>query len=238
MNIKPYLPVLFALSFLSLQSTYADDVEFQRTIQVSGQGKSSAPPDIATIQFGVVTQAKTAVEAMEKNSQALEKIMADLKTMEIAEKDMQTSQFSVQPVYDRGDRGQRKPDVVAYRVSNQLRIRVRKLPDLGKLLDALIRSGSNQMSGISFGVDDTEAVMKEARIKAIKDARTRAELYADAAGVGVGKVLSISEQQAVFPRPQMYAARSMEMSKASVPIATGEQDFSAKINVTFELIDK
>ena len=224
------------LTLTSLQVACGDEDE-ARTIRVSGQGKSSAAPDMATIQTGVVTQAKTAVEAMELNNGSLEKIMADLKSMKIAERDIQTSQFSVQPVYERGDRGQRKPEINGYRVSNQLRIRVRKLPDLGKLLDALIRSGSNQMSGISFEVDDSTTVMNEARTKAIADARARAELYAEAAGVGVGKVMSIDEQQAVVPRPEFFG-RAMEMGAASVPIATGEQDFRATINVTFELIDR
>ena len=225
------------LLFTCLQVACADDDEHQRTIRVTGHGKSSAAPDMATIQTGVVTQAKTAVEAMDQNNGALEKIMADLKDMKVEEKDIQTSQFSVQPVYERGDRGERKPEIVGYRVSNQLRIRVRKLPELGKLLDTLIRSGSNQMSGISFGVDDSTVVMNEARKKAIADAIERAELYADAAGVTFGKVISIDEHQAVAPQPKFYG-RAMAMSESSVPVATGEQDFMAMINVTFELVDK
>jgi uncharacterized protein YggE len=219
------------------QFAAAVDDELHRIIRVSGQGESSAPPDMATIQTGVTTQAKTAVAAMGENNTAVEKIMSDLKSMNVADKDMQTSQFSVQPVYDRGDRGQTKPAIVGYRVSNQLRVRVRNLPDLGKLLDTLIRSGSNQMSGISFGVDDPTTVMNEARTKAVANAKAKAELYAKAAGVAVGKVISIDEQQAVIPRPIMYGRGAMEMSASSVPIATGEQDFKVSINVTFELLD-
>jgi len=237
MITKSNLFTLVAVFLASLQIACANDDELQRTIRVSGQGKSSATPDMATIQTGVVTQAKSAVEAMDRNNSALEKIMADLKNMKIAEKDIQTSQFSVQPVYERGSRGETKPEIVGYRVSNQLRIRIRKLPELGNLLDTLIRSGSNQMSGISFGVDDSNAVMNEARTKSIADARARAELYAEAAGVAVGKVISIDEHQAIVPQPKFYG-RAIEMSASSVPIATGEQDFIATINLTFELVDK
>ena len=236
MHRKQKLLALVVVMMLGSQVAFADDDELHRIIKVSGQGESSAAPDMATIQTGVTIQAKTAVEAMDENNAAVEKIMADLKGMNVAEKDMQTSQFSVQPVYDRGDRGQRKPDIIGYRVSNQLRVRVRDLDNLGGLLDTVIRSGSNQISGISFGVDDSTAVMNEARVKAVANAKARAELYAKAAGVRVGKVISIDEQQSVFPPPVMYG-RSMEMKAGSVPIATGEQDFKANINVTFELLD-
>lgn len=235
MQVKTSAVMLFAVLIVA-PFVSADD-EFRRSITVTGQGESSVAPDMATIQTGVVTQSKTAVEAMAENNVAVEKIMADLKSMNVAQKDMQTSQFSVQPVYERGDRGQRRPDVVGYRVSNQLRIRVRELSQLGKLLDTLIRSGSNQMSGISFGVDDSTAVMNEARKKAIANAKAKAELYAESAGVTVGKVLKIDERQSVIPQPRMLG-RAMEMSASSVPIATGEQDFVASVNVMYELIDK
>ena len=237
MHKKTKLLTLVVIFLASTQLARAVDDELHRVIKVSGQGKSSAPPDMATIQTGVTIQAKTAVAAMDENNAAVEKIMADLKSMKVAERDMQTSQFSVQPVYDRGDRGERKPSIVGYMVSNQVQIRVRNLPDLGKLLDTLIRSGSNQISGIGFGVDDSTAVMNEARTKSIADAKARAELYAKAAGVTVGKVISIDEQQAIIPRPMMYGRGAMEMSASSVPIATGEQDFTVSINVTFELLD-
>lgn len=214
-----------------------DNDEKRRTIRVAGQGKSSAVPDMATIQTGVVTQSESANEALQSNSSAVEKMMVKLKELEISDKDMQTSQFSIQPVYERGPHGQQKPNVIGYRVSNQLRVRVRDLSKLGALLDQLVLTGSNKISGISFGVDDSKKVINEARVEAIKDAITRAELYAKAAGVAVGKVLTIDEGQMAIPRPMMYSAL-MEARSMDVPIATGEQDFSASVTVTFELNDE
>jgi len=224
-----------ALVVAGFRLSFAD--ESARTIRVTGQGQASSVPDMATIHTGVVTQAALAVDAMEQNNQSVEKLMSDLKNMKIAETDIQSAQFSVQPEYARGARGERLAEIIGYRVTNQLRIRVRDLPELGKLLDKLIRSGSNQMSGLSFGVDDSTAIMNEARTQAIADARARAELYAKAAGVAVGKILSIDEQQAVIPQPRFFS-RAMEGVAASVPIATGEQDFTASINVVFELVDE
>ncbi len=237
MYTKNILLTLAVVLLTSSQFASAFDDELHRIIKVSGQGESSAAPDMATIQTGVTIEAKTAVAAMDENNVAVEKILADLKNMKVAEKDIQTSQFSVQPVYDRGDRGQRKPEIVGYRVSNQLRIRIRNLSELGPLLDTVIRSGSNQVSGISFGVDDSTSVMNEARTRAVANAKAKAELYADAAGVAVGKVISIDELQVVFPQPRMYGM-AMEMGDGSVPIAAGEQDFTVSVNVTFEMVER
>jgi len=227
--------VLLAALLVATTFHTADADEPVRMINVSGQGTAAAVPDMATIQTGVVTYAPLAADAMEQNNQITERLMAELKNMQVAEKDIQTSQFNVQPEHDRGERGQRKPDVVGYRVTNQLRVRVRDLAKLGSLLDALIRSGSNQVSGISFGVDDTTTVLNAARTKAVADAMARAQLYADSAGVSVGKVLSISEHQTSVPQPRF--ARSMVAAASSVPVAQGEQDFTATVNVSFELVD-
>lgn len=237
MNSRIKILTVLALVFASFQITRADDDEFRRTIRVSGEGRVSAAPDMATIETGVVTQAETATEALDQNNSVLKLIMDDLRAMEIAEKDIQTTQFRVQPVYERGPRGQRKPSVVGYRVSNQLQVKVRDLKALGGLLDKLVRSGSNQMTGIRFGVDDSTALMNTARTKAIIDAKARAKLYADAAGVAVGKVLSIDEQRVAFPRPAMFT-RTLEAADSSVPLAMGEQEFTATINVVFELLDQ
>ena len=211
----------------------ADDP--QRTIRVTGEGKVTAVPDMAIIRTGVVSQASKAVEAMEQNSAISKQIMVDLEQMKIAERDIQTSRFNVQPEYEQGPRGQRTNKIVGYRVTNQVTVRVHDLAKVGKLLDTLIRSGSNRISGVNLGVKDSSDLMNEARVNAIKNARARANIYAEAAGVEVGKVISIDEQQAAFPRTGVFG-RAMEMS-GDVPIAAGEMEFSTTINVMFELVD-
>ncbi len=236
MNTRTTLAIGLAALVGCLSQAIADDEDDTRMIRVTGEGTVSVQPDMAEIQTGVVTQAKLAVDALNQNNEIVQKLMQDLTNRNVAEKDMQTSNFNVAPQYKRGDRGELKPEIVGYRVTNQLNVKVRDLEGLGELLDSLIRSGSNQISGIRFGLNDDTAVLEATRIKAIEDARKRAELYAKAAGVKVGKVMSITEQRMVIPRP-VAMGRSMEVSAMSVPIAAGEQDFTATIHVDFELVD-
>jgi uncharacterized protein YggE len=216
----------------------ADQDEFRRTISVTGQGKATAPPDMATIQTGVVSVAATATEALSANKETMGRILAILKKHKTAAKDIQTSNFNVSPEYKRDDRGRRKPEIMGYRVTNQVRVKVRNLPDLGNVLDALVRSGSNQVSGISFGVDDPTGVLNQARNRAIADARSRAELYGQAAGVAVGKVLAISEQPVQLPRPKFMSRNLAAAEVSPVPVATGEQEFHVLIHIVFALEDK
>lgn len=208
-----------------------------RTISVSGEGKASAPPDVATIQTGVVTQASEAAEALADNNRATQRVMDALKSHRIVAKDIQTSNFNIRPNYER-TRNQRQPRIVGYSVTNQVQVRVRNLPSLGKVLDSLVTAGSNQMSGISFGIDDPTGVKNQARNRAVSDARDRAQLYAHAAGVKVGKVISISEQVAQVPRPAvMGRAFAAAEGVGSVPVATGEQEVRATVHMVFALID-
>jgi len=120
-------------------SVYAD--EQPRTISVSGQGKVSSPPDMASIQTGVETQAVTANDALASNNTAMEKILEVLKKHHVASKDVQTTSFNVSPVYKRDARNRSLREIVGYRVQNQVRVKVRNLPDLGKVLDALVQAG-------------------------------------------------------------------------------------------------
>lgn len=227
--------LMACLLAMSISTCFAQDPAPARFIRVNGQGTVSAVPDLATINTGVVTQAPAASDALQQNSAAMESVLSELGKMGIADRDVQTSQFNVQPQYDRGPRGEQRPEIVGYQVSNQVRVRVRELGRLGAFLDTLVRTGSNQISGISLEVDEPEAVLNEARQKAIENARARAELYAAAAGVGVGKVLSIDENQASAPRPVYFGAA--EARGAAVPMAAGEQDFTVTVQVTFELVD-
>lgn len=220
-------------SMLMLSASRLPAAELARTVTVTGQGSATAPPDMATVFTGVVTQAKTAEAALEANNGAMKGLLAVLKECQIADKDVQTSSFDLSPEYQRAPGGEVRPEIVGYRVTNLVRVRVRNLPQLGKVLDALVRAGSNQLSGISFGIDDPTGVLNQARNRAVADARSRAALYAQAAGVSLGRVVSISEEPAVMPQPR-FQARAM-MAEAAVPVAAGEQELSTTIQMVFEL---
>jgi uncharacterized protein YggE len=203
-------------------------------ISVAGAGEATAPPDMATIRTGVTSQAETAKEALNQNNAAMQKVLGLLKEQDIADKDVQTAGFNMHPVYEHDPQGRTEPKVVAYRVTNEVQVKVRKLASLGDVLDALVQAGSNQISGVAFDVDASEGILNEARSRAIRNAKSRADVYAQAAGVSVGRVLQISEQPLEPPRPMQMGAE-FRAAASSVPIATGEQEFRVTVNVVYEL---
>lgn len=224
------------LCLIAVLTTPAFADEQPRTISVSGQGKVSSPPDMASIQTGVETQAATANDALLANNAAMEKILEVLKKHHVASKDVQTTSFNISPVYKRDVRNRSLTEIVGYRVQNQVRVKVRNLPDLGKVLDALVQAGSNRVSGISFGVDDPTGLLNQARSKAMADAKSRAGIYAQAAGVKAGRIRTISEQALHIPRPMQRGTMFAAAERAAVPIATGELDFSVTVHVVYDLI--
>ena len=232
---RPYLAVALAIALLSPAAAFAQDTAPQRSITVSGTGEVSAPPDLAELNVGVTTQGKTAKEALDANNAAMQKLMDSVKAAGIADKDMQTSNFSVSPRYQ-SSRMYSDPTglISGYDVSNTLGVTVRELDKLGTILDAFVGDGANTLYGIQFGFADPEALLNEARKKAIEHARTKAKLYAQTALVSVGTVLNIQESGAAIPRPMM-GRMAMAESAASVPIAGGENTVSASVQVTFAI---
>lgn len=227
----PLRSALFALLLLPALSAAAD-----RVIRVTGVGKASAPPDMANVQAGVVSQAPTAAEALAANSKAMKEVFAAIKGNGVAAKDMQTSSLNVRPVYKRDNRGQTS-EIIAYEVSNQVQVKVRDLKKLGVVLDAVVKSGANQVSGVSLTIADGANLRDHARRDAYDDAKRRAELYAERAGVRLGKVLTISEEPIREPRPVYFGARMAVADSAEVPIATGEEEVQARVHVEFAIED-
>lgn len=217
----------------------------ERTITVSGVGKVSAAPDVADINVGVVSQAKTAKDALAANTEAMTAIQQVLKERGVAAKDIQTTNISVQPQYSQPPRprqGQNPesfvPKIVAYQVINTVQITARDLDKLGTVLDAVVQSGANQMNGISFRIDEPEKLLDGARKQAIANAKHKAELLAGESGVVVGMPVTIHESDGIPqpPRPMMGFARGEAMMAAApVPVAAGEQELSVSVTVVYEL---
>ena len=207
-----------------------------RLISVSGTGEVKTKPDMAVINTGVTTEAPTAQEALSKNNVAMAAVINALKSAGIAEDDIQTSNFSVSPQYPPYQPNQTTaPRISGYQVSNQVTARVKDLAKLGSILDTLVRAGSNQIGGISFDVDEPKPFLDDARKKAVADARAKAELYAAAAGVTLGRVVQISESGGIIMPPQpMFRAAAMAKME-SVPVAAGQQTLSANVSVTYEI---
>ena len=166
------------------------------TISVSGEGTVSVPPDLAVVDGGVTTDAKTAREAAEANNAAMAKVLAALKSAGIAEKDMQTSRLSLFPQYTQQTRPNPNPGpnvISGYRASNRVTIRVRDVTKVAGTIDALVASGANEVGGINFMVTKASQLLDDARSDAIADARRKAEIYAEAAGVRLGRAVLIQE---------------------------------------------
>lgn len=222
-----------AAATLTAAPALAEETKLPRMMTLTGHGEVKQVPDMVSVTAGVTTQGATAAEALAANTAAMTKVMETLKAGGIPDKDVQTSNFSVQPRYDYNDN---PPKLEGYDVSNSVTVTLHDVKALGSLLDRLVQAGSNQINGISFGIDKPGAALDEARRAAAADARHKAEVYAAAAGVKLGNIISIFEQQAYMPAPiPMRSAMKAEMAAAPVPVAAGEQTLSMDVTVTWEI---
>jgi uncharacterized protein YggE len=203
------------------------------TLTVNAEGRVTRPPDIAEVSGGVVTSAATAAAAMAENASRMTAVVAAVKKAGIADRDIQTSGLNLQPQY-RYENNQ-PPVLTGYQVTNTVSLRLRKIGEAGRLLDTLVGVGANQISGPNFSVDAADAALDEARVAAVKQARTRAELYAKAAGLRLKRIISISESGSIEPGPRpMMMARAMKM-EAAPPVEPGEVALGVNVTMVFEL---
>ncbi len=235
---------LFFLTFLTLlifttQKTIADEKPGSK-ISLSGTGSVSVAPDMAIISFGVIKEAKNARAALDANNKAMVSILKAMEENGIEKKDLQTSGFNIQPRYfypKRKTNGEQpSPEIRGYIVSNNITIRIRDIEKAGSILDLSVTLGINSGGNIQFTNSDTSNILKEARIKAVKDTIEKAQTLADAANVKLGAILSISENSN-RPRPIAIAqARSLSVQEdASVPIASGENSYQVTVQMSWEI---
>ena len=216
----------------------AEDTTSPGTISMQGQGLISAKPDLAFITSGVTTQGKTAREALNTNTESMAELISVLKSSGIEDKDIQTSNFSVQPQYVYTDKygNSHPPEIVGYSVSNSVSVRIRNIDGLGDVLDQAVSVGANTINSISFAVDDTKVLYNEARKRAMADAIEKAKLYANAANVELGRILNISESGNFQPQPATARLAMMEtVGSAPVPVQAGELNFNVTVSVQWEL---
>jgi uncharacterized protein YggE len=210
-------------------------IQPETTITLNGRGTVDHAPDIAMISLGVQIEAPTAAAAMQQQAAKMNEVFAAVKAAGIAERDMQTSNLSLNAAYDYPTNG--KPKLRGYVASNQLTIKVRKIDGLGKTLDAVVKGGGNTINGVSFSIDKPEPLMDEARVSAIKDAANKAELYAKAVGYRVKRIVTVSENEGYQPpQPVMMQYRKEMADAAPTPVAAGEVSLMASVSVTFELV--
>lgn len=206
-------------------------------IAVTGEGQVTAKPDMALVQVGVTQRAPEAAGAMDAAGEALDRVLTRLREAGIARADIQTGSLRLYPVYDQRDPGTRPqnegPQIVAYEAGSTLDVRVRDLEELGGILDEAVGEGANELGGVSFDVADRAPLEDRARRAAVKDAMHRARLYARAAGLEPGRVLSITEQGGGGgPRPMAEASFA---SDRKMPVASGEIEISQQVRLVLAL---
>ena len=199
-------------------------------ISVTGEATVSVPPDLAQIDGGVTSEAKTAREASDANNAAMGKVLLALKGAGIEEKDFQTSRLSLQPQSAPNRTG--PSAIVGYRASNRVTIRLRDVTKVANVIDTLVGAGANEIGGINFMVSQASKLLDEARERAVADARRKAEIYAKAAGVTLGAPLSISEEGNAAPIPYRRMAVGMA---ATAPVAQGEETLQVNVSVSWAI---
>jgi uncharacterized protein YggE len=202
-------------------------------------GRISIVGDTAVFDAGVVVIAETAQTALEQNTKAITALLAALKAAGIEGRDLATSGFSVQPrvAYPQAEPGKQpeQPKLEGYEVRNSVKARVRDMSKLGMILDAAVQHGANQIGGISFDIQNKDVLLDKARQDAINDAKRKAEKTAQAAGLKLGRVLSLSETVQHTPHPMAGDGMSFKAAAASIPIEAGEQSLGAHIEMTWEI---
>jgi uncharacterized protein len=205
-----------------------------RTITVTGDAEIASKPDQARLSAGVVTQAETAAAALNANSTAMNRVFAALRMAGIPENRMQTSNFSVQPQYAPFRPENPEPQrIIGYQVSNNVTVTVEDLTKLGPTLDALVRSGANQLGGIQFMIADPKPLAERARTLAVGDAAAKARTLATAAGVTLGPLMSIQESTNTRPIPVFAMARAV--AAEATPIAEGEERVSVNVTMVYAI---
>ena len=203
-------------------------------LDVNATGEVTRVPDVAIISAGVVSRSTTATAALQDTANRMDRVLAALKRAGVADRDIQTSSVNLNAEYRYPEN--QAPQLVGYTASNTVTIRFRDIRNSGKILDALVGQGANQISGPNLVVDKPEAALDEARAKAIASGRARADLYARSLGMRVVRVVAVSESGGYAPPPPpmpMYARA--EMASPATKIEPGEQKLQINVAMTFEL---
>lgn len=206
----------------------------QARVIVVGEASVSASPDHAEVRGGVTTTAKTVKEATDANSMLMTAVTGALLDSGIAQNDIRTSEFSIEPVYTSKTLSD-EAKLSGYRVSNQVNVTIHQLAKVGEVLDRLVTAGATDVGNVQFLVSDPSNALDQAREAAVADARHKAELYARASGLNLGRVAWITESPEFAPLATTLDGRMKSTAMATVPIQPGENTFRASVTVGFDI---
>ncbi|HEY4689155.1 MAG TPA: SIMPL domain-containing protein [Anaerolineae bacterium] len=217
------------------RSNQTTEGSLPRTITVVGAGSASAVPDVATAQIGVDTQSASPEEATRLNDEKLAAILEALQTAGIDAQDIQTTYYSLY-AEQRYDPGTNQPTgEFTYRVSSGLSVKIRDLAKVGSILSDVVKAGANNISGVSFSIEETQVLEATAREKAVADAKARAESLAQLNGVELGEVAAISEVITGIPGPIVYERAALGLGGGGAPIQPGQLEVTMQVQVSFAI---
>ncbi|HAQ34743.1 MAG: hypothetical protein CMF74_02850 [Maricaulis sp.] len=233
------LPAAAASPALAQDQSAMHHTMHEGRLTLTATGNVRVAPDMATVSAGVVTEAATAAEALSANSRAMNGVFSALRQAGVAERDIQTSNLQISPVWSGGyssERGETERRITGYQATNTVTARVSDLDNLGRTVDALVSSGANQLQGVNFGLEDRDDAMNEARRRAVAELGALRTLYAGALGVELGRLVEFSEGSNYSPpQPMMYART--EMMNDSTPVAAGQLDVSVTVTAVYAIAE-
>jgi uncharacterized protein YggE len=241
--LKKYsIPVIFlilgallisACGTAAYAQTPPDNTTPPRTLQVTGNGQVYVTPDIAYVTIGVHTEGQNAADAVASNNTQATAVRDELKNLGVADKDVQTTNFSISPQQKFDDKGNLIS--TTYVVDNSVYDTVRDLSKIGDLLDAVVKSGANNITGVQFDVADKAAALSQARQQAVADARTQAQELAQAAGVTLGPIQTINVYNN-GPQPVFMESKGLGAAAgANVPVSMGQLSVSVQVNIVYQI---
>ncbi len=206
-------------------------------LNVTGKGEITKAPDVARFSVAVFTTGSSAQEALEKNTAAMKSVFTAVRELGFADRDVQTTEVGVNPIFERNNQSQfsmdKLPKITGYTAGNTLQLTQRNLENFGDVIDRLIAAGANAVQGPTFGLDDRSEELDAARVKAVKDAQRKAKFYAEAANMRIARILVIDDtSRSGAPSSEFGFYQAIE---TGVPIAQGEIDISASVDILFEL---
>jgi uncharacterized protein len=228
---------LIAVLLFASSAMAADGRRAARTIEVTGEGRVEVPPDLALLDFGVVTRAPTAAAAARENSARMERVLSALRKAAGSDATLSTGTYSIRPVYAPPSREQQEaPRITGYEVSNVVHVKTKGVPRLGEVIDAAIEAGANQVQRLVFTVADDSEARRAALGMAARQAREKAEALAVGLRVKLGAVRSLVEQELGGVRP---LARGVAMQEAAsfTPVEPGTVDVRARVVLTMDIAD-
>jgi uncharacterized protein len=219
-------------------STPTPDATGPATVTVNGHGSTTLPPDTASILIGIDVTKPTLAEAQAAAADQMTAIITALKAAGIDEKDIQTVNYSVYVLRNYDNATGSPTEITGFQVTNQVNVIVRDVDQVGDILDQVVAAGANNIFGINFYVDDTSGPASQARKLAVENATEKATELAEAAGMSLGRVVSINESYGSTPPPVPYEAQAKDMAQggAGTPVQTGTTEVTVDVSMTFELV--